>query len=322
MSTAHEGISVKTPVRFCFFLLTVAHLLPVIAISQERQLLILSPRVGPVIDSAKASTFSLFRSIDNFHSASFYQEHDSSFSVVVSLSSPDGFFYDSSFVVSNQIVRLTAERIDHWEELLENKYKLGSSEPRILYDDKTQLVPPTDSVTTKRRLLHQASVGELPLAPNTSGLARPSFQTMHLDVSVGMGAINLPAIESLTNSPSNIIVPVKIALDVPVMEDPGISIVVGWGAALGGAGGGDLESFSALALYRPATGAFPLKPIIGFGGERRWYDFSGNVIINATQTYFHVHVRALCSCEPCRCDADLAALGRYDHDVRNEIIHD
>ena len=41
--------------------------------SQERRLLVLSPRIGAVIDSTERKYYNLFCNIKNFHSASIYQ---------------------------------------------------------------------------------------------------------------------------------------------------------------------------------------------------------------------------------------------------------
>ena len=275
-------------------------LLPVDATSQNRRLVIVSPRVGGVIDALEATTYKLFPTIKNFHSASIYQAPDSSLSVMAQLKSAEAVLRDSTFAISFELVNEYAERIDHWGELLQGSYRMGTSQPQILCDDGTPLNPPPvasmksvifsgnqPTVALPRRFPADA----LPLAPDTSGLVRPRFATIRFDVALGLMLSDFSELKQLTGSATNISVPLSFYVQVPIAEDPSIVIISGWGFALGGAGGGSEASFSTFLLYRPGSSS-SLKPIVGLGFGYTSYEYGtdgflgpGMISIHASESY-------------------------------------
>lgn len=72
----------RIPVWSFVLLLTVHNLVQTNASAQERHLLVVSSRVGTVIDSVERRTYNLFPLMQNFYSLSFYQAPDSNFSFV------------------------------------------------------------------------------------------------------------------------------------------------------------------------------------------------------------------------------------------------
>ncbi len=275
----------KTPICAFVIVLLIGTLLPFDASSQNQPLVVVSPRVGGVIDWQEVTTYRLFPTIKNFHSASFYQAPDSTLSAVVQLKSTEGIFSDSVFAISFGLLNAYAERIDHWEELLQGTYQMGTSLTHILYDDGTPLkLPSTVSMETLSSPRH-GSTDAIPLALNISELLRPRFETIRLDVAIGFVLSNFSEIEQLTGGPNNVYIPATLYVQVPIMEDPSIMLIGGWGFAVGGGGGGSIYSFSSFLLYRPGSFSF-LKPIVGFGAGYTNYNYSSpGIIINASESY-------------------------------------
>jgi hypothetical protein len=143
---------------------------------------------------------------------------------------------------------------------------------------------------------HQAVIEtdslDLPLAQNISGLTRPFFQTIHLDLSVGFAFCDFSELQPLIGKNRSITFPLSFLIDIPIPDiykDSRFSLISGFDFALGGAGGGLLITYSTFLLYRPE--AFSrLRPIVGVGVARTWYDNTwgdnaGNVNIDAEETY-------------------------------------
>jgi hypothetical protein len=133
---------------------------------------------------------------------------------------------------------------------------------------------------------------DLPLAKETSGLTRPFFQTIHLDLSIGFSFCDFSELQPLIGKNRSITFPLSFLIDIPIPDiykDSRFSLISGFDFALGGGGGGLLFTYSTFLLYRPE--AFSrLRPIVGVGVARIWYDNTwgdnaGNVNIEAEETY-------------------------------------
>lgn len=134
---------------------------------------------------------------------------------------------------------------------------------------------------------------DLPLAKETSGLTRPFFQTIHLDLSIGFSFCDFSELQPLVGKNSGITLPLSFLIDIPIPDlykDSHFSLISGFDFALGGGGGGGLFTFSAFLLYRPETFSI-LRPIVGVGAARTYYNSTGkddagyNVEIKAEETY-------------------------------------
>lgn len=279
----------------------IASLLPLNLAAQNRRVVVVSPRVGAVIDSVEAANYRLFQAITSFHASSFYQASDSTLWAEVQLKSAHGILRDSTYGVSFVFLKMCAERIDHWEELIDGKYQIGTSQSHILYEDGTPLVPPTGAPqktgSSQRNVspdtLHLAptffhrhvSSDMLPLAPNRSRLERPTYATIGLGVGLGVMISDLSVLEQLKGSASNISMPVSLYLEVPLEEDPSIMFIGGWSYALGRASKESIISFSAGLICRPGT-LFSLKPFVGLGAGVTSYESETNEFsINASISY-------------------------------------
>ena len=269
--------------------------------SQERRLLVLSPRVGPVIDSTEREYFDLFRTIRDFHSASVYQTPGDTFLVIAKRMGGGIFLPDSIFSIPRSLLDY-AESIEHRETLLRGTHVPGSRSIMITYEDGTPLQFPAMGRMAEQkalRLTRNDTVttfpnGRLPLAQNTSGLYRPMFHTTHFAFSFGGLVTDFSSLSPLNVDVSNVCLPVAFYIEVPLAEDPLISLIGRWGFALGGASGGSLLTFSAGMLYRTGTSTF--SPIVGIGAASTWYGYSRvsssnssssntNLDINAASTY-------------------------------------
>ena len=265
-------------------ILSIGTLLPVDASSQNRRLIVVSPRVGVAIDWQEAATYRLFPSIKNFHSASFYQAPDSAFWVVAQLRSTEGILHDSVFVTSYETLNAYAEQIDHWEELLQGTYRMGTSQPHIIYDDGTPINSPPAAFINSVAPRRYGHPDDLPLAPDTSGLVRPRFPTIRFDVSMGLMLSDFSELEQLTGSVTNLCMPWSFYVQIPIMEDPSILLLGGMGFAVGGGGGGSIATYSSFLLYQAGSSS-SLRPIIGLGAGYISYSYDGSVVINASESY-------------------------------------
>jgi hypothetical protein len=127
----------------------------------------------------------------------------------------------------------------------------------------------------------------LPLAANTSELARPFFQTIHYDFSIGIAFCDFSELQPLIGS-SNINARLGFFIEIPFHWDGPVSLISGSDFALGGGGGGRLYTFSTFLVYRHESSSM-FKPIIGVGIARTMYDYGrgdvGSIAISAKETY-------------------------------------
>ena len=242
--------------------------------------LILSPKVGEEIDLTERNRFGMFSSLKGFERAVFFRTPDTAYYAQVLLSRKDGVARDTCIEFTEGVIRQLAERIDH-------------------YTDKARAKSVVD--TTHWQQLPDA----LPLARNLTSLSRPFFQTVHLDIGLGISFGDFSGIRSLiggspvfpssapgsssgtlaSNASSEIAIPLSFFLHVPLSEDPSISFVGGWGFAVGGVLGGSLSTFSAMLVLESHSVFFPFDPIIGFGIGYTGFSYSQSVIINASVSY-------------------------------------
>jgi hypothetical protein len=270
---------VKTPITILIAALCTCILIPGGLLSQSRRCVIISPLVGSVIDSSEARTYILFPAISNLQSASFYQAADSTLTLTFHRNTAD-----STITIPYSTAFEYAERIDHWEELREGQYRMGTSPPRLFYDDGTPLIVP--SVTrsgialSPSRFLHE----KLPLAPNPGGLDRPKFGTIRFGLEAGIMHCDLSSLASLAGNSGTTAFPMSFKILIPILEDPSLSFMGGWGMVIPVRGGGSLTQFSAYLVLRPYTHT-GLNPMIGLGAGRTVYSYTGPVIIDAEESY-------------------------------------
>jgi len=256
--------------------------------AQAHRLLVLSPRVGPVIDSTEREYFDLFSTIRHFHLASVYQSPGDTFLVAAKRTIGHNALPDTVFSIPLSLLELYAERIEHRESLLRGAYVPGSRPSTITYEDGSPLhsydIVRTDGLKALRPAGNDGVAvfpgGRIPLAQNSAGLNRPMFHTTHFAFSIGGLFTDFSSLSSLNAEVSNFCAPLAFYIEVPLAEDPLISVVGGWGFALGGTSGGSLLTCSTALLYRTGTDAFSL--IVGIGAARTSYS---NLYISSGNNY-------------------------------------
>ncbi len=99
------------------------------AAGDSASVLILSDRVGPVIDADEAKQFHLFMQIDGFQEAIAIRLPDSSLAVLFTIIGPGDSRVDTIYHYSETTLGMLAEKIDHFEALSDGTYKMGSFTP-------------------------------------------------------------------------------------------------------------------------------------------------------------------------------------------------
>ncbi len=91
------------------------------------KVVILSPRVGPVIDAAEREYFHLFQQIKDFHSAVMLENPDSTYYAWIVLEEANGNTKDTAVWYSRSYLLMLTQQINHFEELTEGKYQMGQN---------------------------------------------------------------------------------------------------------------------------------------------------------------------------------------------------
>ncbi|MFZ1729614.1 MAG: hypothetical protein WBQ23_08370 [Bacteroidota bacterium] len=270
--------------------------IPPSAIAQQKRMLVLSPEVGPIIDSAERELYSLFSSIPDFHSASFYADANEGLGLTITTQRNDSTFVDSEQEMSYSKLRLIAERITHWEALKRGAYVMGSDEPPILFVDGSPLPASLRQSSAVRKDWYEETVQvsmsktRLPLAPNPAGLSRPRFPSLRLGVSAGLMLPRVSELEPLIGETFDTPVFLALDLELPMSEYPELSLMIGldggfvrthniWHDLT------SVASFSVLGVWRPEKmGA--IRPILGVGLGHGFWQFTNHIVeIRAGYTY-------------------------------------
>ncbi|MGE5314812.1 MAG: hypothetical protein ACM3Q4_08985 [Acidobacteriota bacterium] len=266
--------------------------------SGPRQYIVLSSRVGPVIDSLEASQYRLFQWMPGFRSAAVFQAADSTAWVEARFSPEEGQLCDTVFAISEKMMQSYAERINHSEEIMQGGYRIGTDPPELVYEDgtpvqairarvdttkpsKRTLLASSNQARTVPRSSYESAIGRpLRLAPNPGGLKRPRFESVTLAVSAGWMQSDLSKLEGAAAVEFRSPVTLSAFLHVPILHEPSIALVSGWGFHLGE----DFTTFSAAGIMRTPSIYF-IRPMIGAGIAHSAFHYQGSVIIDASETY-------------------------------------
>lgn len=265
-------------------LLTVfSTLLSVDAFPQCERRIIVSSRVGALIDSTEAAAYGLFRTTQNFYSAQFCQAPDSTFRLVVTKKSAQDIIAGTAMAISYWVLEQFAERINHYEAILGGTYLPGSAKPQIQFEDGGLVTFSGETIITPTPTVRVDSSDFLPLATNRTGLTRPVFSTIHFGLNLGVSIVDFSDLQPLIGSVPNIAFSIGGHMKIPVVTEPSISLVTGLGLKPGGGKGG-ITSFSTFILSEVGLSR-SMRTLIGFGVERAYYSYSKDFIIHASQTY-------------------------------------
>jgi gas vesicle protein len=101
--------------------------IPLQAQADKHKLVILSPRVGSMIDSSEREYFQLFPKIKDFHNAIFLENPDSTYYAWIVLKDSSGNTRDTAIWYPKGYLLMVAEKISHFEELTEGQYQMGQN---------------------------------------------------------------------------------------------------------------------------------------------------------------------------------------------------
>lgn len=95
------------------------------------RVVILSPRVGSVINAVERERYQLFQEIRDFERAVFLQTPEKTYYARIWFKGPDGDRRDTTAQYPENILLKLAEQIDHFEDLKENRYHMGDQPAKI-----------------------------------------------------------------------------------------------------------------------------------------------------------------------------------------------
>jgi opacity protein-like surface antigen len=130
------------------------------------KVVILSPRVGAVIDASERDHFRLFPQIKGFARAVVCESPQKTYYARIAFAEPDGEAKDTTVQLEKDYLLTLAEQIDHFEDLEKGVYQMGQ-QPATL-----KVVEPQTRVGTKPPEL-QSDI--LPFASKAEGLELESF---------------------------------------------------------------------------------------------------------------------------------------------------
>ena len=103
------------------------------------KVVILSPRVGSVIDAAERERYELFQEIKGFDRGVFLQTPKKTYYAKVVLIGPDGARRDTTIQYSEDVLHLLAERIELLERLREKRYDTMDQPTKIQLAESTRI---------------------------------------------------------------------------------------------------------------------------------------------------------------------------------------
>ncbi|MDO8549761.1 MAG: hypothetical protein Q7S39_06385 [Ignavibacteria bacterium] len=94
-------------------------------------IVILSPKVGEVIDKDEREQYSIFKQYKDFSQVIFYKKTNNEFIAKFSITQPDGSEKDTLVRYSELVLFGLSEKIENWEKLKTGDYRMGQNPPKI-----------------------------------------------------------------------------------------------------------------------------------------------------------------------------------------------
>ncbi len=118
------------------------------------RIVILSPRVGAVIDQPARERYHLFSQFGNFHDALFYVTSDSLCYARITLGE-GADASDTTIHYSSQAIKMLADKIEHFKEISSGAYTIGADPPRLSYDGMTRASHKRDTalIAAQRKIM-------------------------------------------------------------------------------------------------------------------------------------------------------------------------
>jgi hypothetical protein len=258
------------------------------------RIVILSDRVGPVVSADERQRYHLFTQFKDFSRAVVLQLPDSSCAIRFTLVSSGGL-RDTLVRYSWTAIMLMADRIEHFEELENGEYVLGSSPPALKYSSpgpagSTEFVPrgvrmAPESVLSWQEAGEQGPDGSLPFRA-VSGTPRgdeslpfaPAIDhhmpRYYPSLALGIGLRTLsPDLSGLTAATGTPAISEGILLDflpeLLVTREIGVQVDLGFGR------GPTYTSGATIVLYAHPFENPDLRPFLELGGV--WTFITGDL---------------------------------------------
>ncbi len=148
------------------------------------QRIIVSNRVGVVINSRDQERFGLFQQFQNFSHAFFYRTSDSAYHCWIQYETPAGI-KDSVFNCSEAYLLRLQEWIDHYEDIQSGGYRMGDDPPKSLAIEGENAT--ADSAY--RYSIFGSDI--LPISQNENEIEIEEFPTMSFGVGVSSFSLDL-----------------------------------------------------------------------------------------------------------------------------------
>jgi hypothetical protein len=258
------------------------------------RIVILSDRVGPVVSPDERQKYHLFTQFKDFSRAVVLQLPDSSCAVRLTLVSSGGL-RDTLVHYSWTAIRLMADRIEHFEDLENGEYVLGSSPPALKYfspgsTGSTEFVPrgvrrAPESVLSWQEAEQQAPDSSLPFravsgtAHGDESLPLAPVIDQHMpryypSLALGIGLRTIsPDLSGLTAATGTPAISEGILLDflpeLLVTGEIGVQVDLGFGR------GPTYTSGATIVLYAHPFENPDLRPFLELGGV--WTFITGDL---------------------------------------------
>jgi len=160
----------KTLFRRCWSLaLVLASGITILLGQDSARVVILSSRIGPEIDPQERVHFRIFPEIKGFQHAVMYQRTDGSYYLHAVYQLEKNTVQDTIIDYSEHLVYMLAEKINHFEDLLEGTYTLGSDRAVLTYIDGRGVSQTERGVHSEQILGRPRYIPEkLPLIPDSA----------------------------------------------------------------------------------------------------------------------------------------------------------
>jgi hypothetical protein len=260
---------------WCPFASTTAQLIGGV---DSTRVVILSDRVGPVIDLQEREQYRLFLQINGFVHAVVLQLPDTTFVIRFTIAEPGGRERDSLVVYGGPLLRNLAERIEHFEEILAGTYRISERPAVLKLATGGAVVYPTISIVAAPTALSgrppqgQLPSGPLPLSPSHL-LYRERAYPFLLDFGVGIRTFS-PDLDGLSQvfqgTPSFSYSPLVTAhVELAVVEMFSVQAEAGTSTSSDG-----FTASVGFVFYVPIPTLRSLRPFIGAALE--WCTVSGS----------------------------------------------
>jgi hypothetical protein len=184
----------------CLLILIVV-LLPVAGSCQDSaKVVILSPRVGPVISLYDRDRFHIFGAIEGYRSATVFQAPDSTFYVRFSCRARGDSTIERRVSYPLQLLLTIAEKIDHIELLEAGNYRMGSDPARVRYAESKASVPLTPAVTALRREAKHDLSDLLPFAFHSPLTAGPEYPRFGITIGLSSFPVDIGSISKMVQT--------------------------------------------------------------------------------------------------------------------------